>query len=105
MVLEFFLLFGRLNLSSLPEDKKKMMEKAKLIISKAVMLFEYVKANKEYWDRSKLYHQVVNKGLPITEAFYLDYSHLFLFDNATSYLIYAKNVLRTIQMNKKIGSK
>lgn len=52
------------------------------------MLFEYRKANKGYWNRSKLYQQVVNKALPIAEAFYPDYSLLFLFDNATSYLVY-----------------
>lgn len=42
IVSEFFLLFGRLNLSFLSENQKKeVMEKAKITISKVVILFEY----------------------------------------------------------------
>lgn len=89
-MLKFLLLFRYLNLFSLPEDKKKeVIEKIKITITKAILLFEYKKANKRYWDRSKLYYQVVNKVLPIAEVFYLGFSLLFLFDNTTSYLVYA----------------
>ena len=90
MALEFLLLFGRLNLSSLPEDKKKeVMEKVEITITEAVVLFEYGKANKGYWDGPKLHQQVVNKALPIAEVLYPGYSLLFLFDNATSHSVNA----------------
>ena len=106
MVSEFLLIFGRLNFSSLPEDKKKyVMEKAERTITKAVVLFEYGKVNKGYWDRLKLHQQVVNKTLHIAEALYPGYSLLFLLDNAISYSVYAKDELRTTQMNKEIGDK
>ena len=81
------------------------MEKAGIIITEAVVLFEYGKANEGYWDGSKLHQQVVNKALPITEALYPGYSLLFLFDNATSHSVYAQNALRTTQMNKGVGGK
>ena len=106
MVLEFFLPFGRLKLSFLPKDKKtEMIEKAKLIIIKTVMLFEYGKTIKGYWDGLKLYQQVINKALPIVEAFYVGYSLLFLFNNATNHSVYVQDALRIIQINKKVGDK
>ena len=106
MVSEFFLPFGRLNLSSLPENKKKeVMEKAEITITKAVVLFEYGKANEGYWDGPKLHQQVVNKALPIAETLYPGYSLLFLFDNATSHSVYAQDALCTTQMNKRVGGK
>ena len=106
MVLEFLLPFGRLNLSFLPKDKKKeVMENVEITITEAVVLFGYGKANKEYWDEPKLHQQVVNKALLIAEALYPGYSLLFLFDNATSHSVYARDVLRTTQMNKGVGGK
>lgn len=107
MVSEFLFPFERLNLFSLPEDKKKeVMKKVEIIITKAVLLvFEYGKANKEYWDGPKLHQQVINKALPIAEALYQSYSFLFLFDNITSHLVYAQDVLCTTQMNKRVGVK
>lgn len=57
----------------------------------AVELFEYRKANKRYWDRFKLYKQVVNKALLLTGILYLGYSLLFLFDNTTNYFVYAQD--------------
>lgn len=65
------------------------MKKAGITFSKAVVLFEYRKANKRYWDEPKLYQQVVNKALPIAKALYPGYSLLLLFDNAISHSIYA----------------
>lgn len=50
------------------------MEKTWLTILETTELFEYKKNNKGYWDKAKLHKQVVNKALPIIEAFYLDYS-------------------------------
>ncbi len=94
MALEFFFLFGRLNLSSLPEDnKKEMIKKTEITITEAGMLFKYEKANEGYWDRPKLYQQVVNKTWLISEALYQVYSFLLLFGNATSYSVYAKDTL------------
>ena len=105
-MLEFLLSFGLLKLSSLPEDKKKeVIEKMEITITEAVVLFEYEKTNKGYWDGPKLHQQVVNKALAIAEALYLGYSLLFLFDNATSHSVYAKDVLCIMQMNKEVGFK
>ena len=43
---------------------------------------------------------MINKALPIVEAFYPGYSLLYLFDNAISHLIYTKDILQTKDMNK-----
>ena len=103
MVSDFLLPFGRLNLSSLLEgEKKEVIDKTRLSVTKAVELFKYEKTNEGYWDGSKLHKQVVNKALPIAEALYPGYSLLFLFDNATSHSVYIQNALRTAQMNKGI---
>ena len=63
-------------------------------------IFEYGKNNNGYWDRAKLHNQVVNKALPMVQALYLGYLFLFLFDNATSYFLYSKDVLQMKDMNK-----
>lgn len=68
-------------------------------------MFEYGKNNKKYWDRAKLYKQVMNKALFIIKTFYLDHSLLFLFDNATSYFVYANNKLHTKSIKKRLSSK
>lgn len=47
---------------------------------------------------------IINKNLPIAKGLYLGYELLFIFDNTTSYSIYAKNILQFAQMNKKVGS-
>ena len=105
MVSEFILPFGRLNLASLtPEKMQEVMEKTSLMHTEAVEVFEYGKNNDGYWDGAKLHQQVVNKALPIAEALYPGYSLLFLFDNVTSYLVYAKNALQVKDMNKGTGS-
>lgn len=41
--------------------------------------------------------------MPIAEALYPGYKLLFTFDNATSYAIYAKNVLEVTYINKGLG--
>lgn len=79
------------------------MEKTGLTILEVVELFEYGKNNIGYWDRAKLHKHVVNKSLPIAEALYSGYSLLFLFNNATSYSVYANNALRTGGINKNSG--
>lgn len=104
MASEFLFLFGRLNFSSLSEEKKKKVIKILgLTVTEAVELFEYGKSNEGYWDGSKLHKQVVNKALPTAETLYPGYSLLFLFDNTTSHLVYAQNALHTEQINKKVG--
>lgn len=106
MVSEFLLPFGRLNLSSLSQEKRdEVVSRTGLTLTEAVEIFEYGKNHEGYWDRVKLHKQVVTKALPVAEAFYPGYSLLFLFDNATSHLIYAKNALRTQDINKGPGDK
>lgn len=46
----------------------------------------------------------MKKALPIGEALYPGYALLFLFDDATSHLIYAPDTLQFAYMNKKPGS-
>lgn len=106
MVLEFLLSFEHLNLSSLFEEKKKeMVQKSSLKVIKVMKIFEYRKSNNRYWDKPKLHHLIIIKVFFIAEAFYLDYSLLFLFDNATSHSIYTQNVLHIANMNKEIEGK
>ena len=76
-----------------------------LHIIEAIEIFEYEKSNNGYWDRPKLYHQVVTKVLPIAEALYPGYSLLFLFNNTTSHFIYAQNALCTANINKEVEEK
>lgn len=73
--------------------------------TKAVEVFEYGKNNDRYWNRAKLHKQMVDKALPITQAFYPKYALLFLFDNGTSHSVYAKNALQAKNMNKGIKGK
>lgn len=68
-------------------------------------MFEYRKYNGRHWDGAKLYKQVVGKVLAITEALYLGYSLLFLFNNTTSHLIYTNNTLQVQKLNKSIVDK
>lgn len=106
MTSEFVLSFGRLNLASLSLEKRdEVVEKYGLVSTEAVEIFEYRKNNYRYWDGAKLHHQVMKKALPIAEVLYLGYSLLFLFDNATSHSVYAKDALQVKDMNKGIGGK
>lgn len=66
-----------------------------------IKVFGYKKDNDRYWNKTKLYQQVVKKVLCITKIFYPDYLLLFLFPNGTSYFIYAKNVLQAKNIDKK----
>lgn len=70
MKFEFFFLFGRLNLFSLTLEKKEQgKDKIRLVEKKAVEIFEYRNINNEYWNRAKLYKQVIDKVLPIAQLF------------------------------------
>lgn len=94
MTFDFLFLFGWLNLASLSSKKRKeIVKKCDLLETEVVKVFEYGKNNDRYWDRAKLYKQVVNKALPIVKTLYFEYSLLFLFENTTSDLIYTKDAL------------
>lgn len=69
------------------KTKKKGIKKAKITITAAVVLFEYKKANKDYWDRLKHHQQLVNKALLIAEV------------------VCTKNTLYSIMKNKEVGGK
>ena len=56
-----------------------------------------------YWTGKHLLDQIKSKALPIAEALYPEYEILFMFDNATSHAIYAKDALQVAQMNKGPG--
>lgn len=42
-----------------------------------VKIFEYKKNNDKYWDRAKLYYQIIKKTLPIAETLYPKYFFFF----------------------------
>ena len=105
MVFEFILPYGWLNLASLTSEERETIQGTGLLEEETVEIFEYGKNNDGYWDGAKLYQQVVNKALPIAEAFYPGYSLFFLFDNATSHSVYAKDALQNKDMNKSSGGK
>ena len=48
---------------------------------------------KSYWTKKYLLDYIKTKALPIKKVFYLRYKLLFIFNNVTSYAIYAKNIL------------
>ena len=48
---------------------------------------------------------MVEKALPIAEALYPGYSLRFLFDNATSHSVYAKDALQIKDINKRPSEK
>lgn len=74
-----------------------MIQQTGLTTTKAVKIFQYGKNNDGYWDGAKLHKQVV--------ALYPGYSLCFLFDNATSHSVYAKDALQVKDMNKGVGEK
>lgn len=72
MAFDFLLLFGQLNLLLLLKEKKKeVIKKTRLSVIETIKLFEYKKIHKSYWDKLKLYKQIVYKALLITKTLYL----------------------------------
>ena len=69
----------------------------------AVTCFEYGKMEEGDWTGKHLLDQIKSKALPIAEALYPGYELLFMFDNATSHAIYAKDALQVTHMNKGPG--
>ena len=106
MVSEFILPYGRLNLAFLtPEKREEVIQQTGLKFTEAAEIFEYGKNNDGYWNGAKLHKQVVEKALPIAEALYPGYSLCFLFDNATSHSVDAKDTIQVKKMNKMVGGK
>lgn len=102
MVSDFLLPWSRLNLFSLSSQRQEELTNSG-ILSEAVIFFEYGKMEEGYWTGEHLLDQIKNQALPIAEALYPGYELLFMFDNATSHLIYAKDALQVANMNKGSG--
>lgn len=76
-----------------------------MLKKKVVENFKYEKNNNNYWDRIKLYQQIINKALLIIKVFYFGYSLFFLFNNVISHSFYAKDVLQVKDINKRFREK
>ena len=106
MTSDFNLPYEQLNLNSLtPEKREEIGQTTGLLEMEAIKIYENRKNNDGYWDGVKLHQQVVSKALPIAKALYPGYSLFYLFDNATSHAIYAKDALQVQNMNKRCGGK
>lgn len=77
MVSEFIFFYVWLNLAFFIFEKRKIVFRTGLLEEKTVENFEYRKNNNSYWDKIKLYQQVINKALLIAEVFYPEYSFFF----------------------------
>lgn len=53
-----------------------------------------------YWTGEHFLDQIWAKALPIREALYPGYELLFMFDNAISHAVYAKDALQVVYINK-----
>lgn len=102
MVSDFLLPWSRLNLFSL-FDKRQLESTTLDVPAEAVTYFEYGSGNEGYWTGDHLLQQIVDKALPVAEVLYPGYELLFMFDNATSHSVYAKDALRVGNMNKNQG--
>src|SRR4029077_6050341 len=101
MVSDFLLPWSRLNLLSLHKEQQERLVAASIPLE-AVEYFEYGQ-EEGHWDGEKLLDQVTKQAIPIAEALYPGYQLLFLFDNATSYSVYAGDALTVKAMNKGEG--
>ena len=101
MVSDFLLPWGRLTMNHLSTEKMEE-GRQKGISQEARELLEYGKDG--YWDGTRLLHQVTEKALPPAQFLYPGYDLVFLFDNATSHAIYAKDALRVSNMGKGEGN-
>ena len=99
MVSNFLLLWSCLNLFFL-SNKLQLEKITSNVPAEAVTYFEYSNNNEGYWTRDHLLQQIIDKALPIAEALYPSYELLFIFDNATSHSIYAKDAFCVRNMNK-----
>ena len=102
MVSDFLLPWSRLNLLSLPLQQQQELASSDIPLE-AATYFEYGKMEEGYWTDEHLLEQIEAKALPIAEVLYPRYELLFMFDNATSHAIYAKDELQVTHMNKRPG--
>ncbi len=102
MVSNFLLPWSKLNLLSLSSQQQEDLASSR-ILTEAVTYFDYRKIEERYLIRENLLDQIVEKALLIEEALYSGYELPFLFDNATSYSIYAPNALQVANMKKGPG--
>ena len=103
MVSDFLLLWSCFNLAPLLPEKQKELANLRVPF-KVGTYFEYEKLEERYWTGENLLNKSQNKALPTRKALYLSYKLLFIFDNATSYAIYAKDALQAENMNKSSDS-
>ena len=92
MVSDFLLSWFRLNQLFFPLERQKDLANSGIPL-KAVIYFKYGKMEEGYWMGKHLLNQIKSKALPIAKVFYPQYELLFMFDNATSHAIYAKDAL------------
>ena len=100
MVSNFLLLQSRFNLFSLPPKQQKDLANSDIPLEAAIY-FKYGKIEEGYWTGEYLLDHIKSKAFSIGEALYPEYELLFMFDNATSHAIYAKDVLQVTHINKK----
>lgn len=105
MVLEFLHLFGYLNFLYLSLKKRQqVIKKAYPTHIKTIKIFKQKKNNNGYWNRAKLYQQIINKALLNVKVFYLGYLLILFLDNVINYFVYTKNILQMKNINKDIGA-
>ena len=72
------------------------------IPEEAAKIFEYGQEN-NYWNRAKVVNQIWEKTLPIAQALYSRYQIIFMFDNAKSHAVFAKDALQVGSISKGVG--
>ncbi len=92
----------RLNLLSLPYPQQKQLVISR-VAYEATTNFEYGKMEEGYETEEHLLDQIIKKTPPIAQSLYPVYELLFMFDNAISNSIYAKDALQVTQKNKGPG--
>lgn len=102
IVSDFLFPWSRLNLLFLLLEKPQELASSDIFFE-VVTYFKYGKMEEGYWMGKHLLDQIKSKVLPITEILYPGYELLFMFDNAISHAIYAKNALQVTHINKGPG--
>lgn len=103
IILDFLFLQSQLNILSFSLEKQQKLASASIFF-KAITYIQYSKIEERYWIDKHLLNQIKNKALSITKALYPGYELLFIFDNATGYAIYTKNILQIVQIKKDLES-
>lgn len=92
MVSDFLLPQFQLNLLFLLGINQNKFVNSRILLE-VVKFFKYSKNNDKYWKKENLLKYKIEKALFIIEVLYSGYQLLFLFDNATSYLMFVLNAL------------